>query len=389
MTRRAMRRAIPLASAALVAWAAPLRAQAVAPRDTTLAPAVAHDSARIVVDTARVAADTTRLAGNPPSSDASGAPTLRLPTPDARLLPPLEAPAAAWLATGPVRGTRSRRDIGAASYGWCARGGFAKRSAQAAAGAVFVGANLGLYEYFRRAWWSGEEQDFWVNYDWDVKFRGQDKFGHLHGGYWLAESGRELLEAACMREKPAAVWGALYAAAFQLQIEIWDGGQRAYGFSPPDLLFNTIGQGISLAHSFVPVTRAILPTFSYQRTAALKEVQAGTIPGDLRPSVDYSGQTYWFSVDVDTLLTGRAKRLWPGILRFSIGHTITDWVDPVNGAQIRARRRILLSLDIDPLRLPGRAPWWVATKKVLRHYRFPAPAIELMSTGIRGIAWHR
>jgi uncharacterized protein YfiM (DUF2279 family) len=286
-------------------------------------------------------------------------------------------------------GGRRGGDLGAASYGWCRAGGAARRGAQAGAAAVFVGANLGLYEYFRRAWWSGERSDFYVNWDWDVPFRNQDKLGHLHGGYILAEAGREVLEAACVSEKKAAVYGALYAAAFQLQIEIWDGTQRMYGFSPPDLLFNSIGQGISLAHTFVPVTKAVTPTFSYARTAALKATDAGTIPGDLRPSVDYSGQTYWLSVDVDTLLSGRAKRWWPDLLRFSLGHTITDWVDPATGTQFRARRRIMLSLDIDPLKLPGRAPWWMATKKMLRHYRFPAPAIEIMSTGVRGVAWHR
>jgi uncharacterized protein YfiM (DUF2279 family) len=374
-----MRWACALASGVLAA--APSRAQEIA----------APDTVRVATDTTISDTPAPRTTyGVPDTSRPAGdEPTLRLPTPDARLLPSLAVPAAEWLTAAHPASGRARRDIGAASYGWCARGGVARRSAQVAAAGVFIGANLGLYEYFRRAWWSGEEQDFWVNWDWDVLFRGQDKFGHLHGGYVLAEAGREVLEAACVSEKRAAVIGALYAAAFQLQIEIWDGGQRAYGFSPPDLIFNTIGQGLSVAHTFVPVTRAILPTFSYQRTPALKAVQSGAIPGDLRPSVDYSGQTYWLSIDVDTLLTGRAKRLWPGLLRFSLGHTITDWVDPVNGAQIRARRRIMLSLDVDPLRLPGRAPWWVATKKVLRHYRFPAPAIEIMSTGIRGIAWHR
>lgn len=300
---------------------------------------------------------------------------------DPRLVP------AVSLAGSPARG--AARDVGAASYSWCRNGGAPKRAAQWGVAVVFVGGNLGLYEYFRNAWWSGERAPFFINNDWQVKFRDQDKLGHFLGGYVLAEAGRELLEGACMSEKKAALWGAAYSAAFQLQIEIWDGTQRMFGFSPPDLLFNTFGQGMSLLHAFVPVTRAILPTFSYAPTEAMRRTRAGEITSELRPTVDYSGQAYWLSIDVDTLLPRPARRWWPGLVRLSVGHTITDWVLATDGSQVRANRRWLLSLDLDPLRLPGRAPWWVATKKILRHYRFPAPALEITSSGIRGLPWHR
>ncbi len=272
---------------------------------------------------------------------------------------------------------------------WCAPGARGKGVARTAVAATFVGGNLALYEYFRRAWWSGEKAPFFVNYDWDGPFRDQDKLGHLIGGYLLSEGGRELLQSACMSEKKATAWAVAYAALFQLQIEYWDGGQAKYGFSPPDILFNTIGQGLSLSHAFVPPMRAVMPTMSYRPTQALRNVRAGRIPGDLRPTVDYSGQTYWLSVDVDTLLRGRARELWPGLLRMSIGHTISDWINPATGEFIRARRRFMLSLDIDPLKLPGQAPWWVTIKKGLRHYHFPSPALEFTSGGVRGLAWHQ
>jgi uncharacterized protein YfiM (DUF2279 family) len=272
---------------------------------------------------------------------------------------------------------------------WCRAGASGKRVAQTAVAGTFVGGNLALYEYFRRAWWSGEKAPFKLNYDWNGPFRDQDKLGHMLGGYLLSEGGRELLQAACMSEKKATLWAVAYAAAFQFQIEVWDGGQAKYGFSPPDLLFNTIGQGLSLSHAFVPAMRAVMPTFSYSGTEALRNVRAGRIPGDLRPTVDYSGQTYWLSVDVDTLLPARARRYWPDLLRFSVGHSITDWVNPATGEFVRAQRRMLLTLDIDPLKLPGHAPWWVSVKKGLRHYHFPSPAIEFRSGSVRGVAWHR
>ena len=272
---------------------------------------------------------------------------------------------------------------------WCNTGRRGRRVAQSAVAGVFVGGNLALYQYFRRAWWSGERAPFHLNYDWNGYFRDQDKAGHLLGGYLLSEGGRELLESACMSEKKATLFAVAYAAAFQLQIEIWDGTQAKYGFSPPDLLFNTIGQGLSLSHAFVPALRAVMPTFSYSETQALRNVSAGRIPGDLRATVDYSGQTYWLSVDVDTLLPRAARKVWPDLLRLSFGHSISDWVDPNTGAFIRAQRRFLITLDIDPLKLPGHAPWWMSVKKGLRHYHFPSPAIEFRNGRVKGVPWHR
>lgn len=289
----------------------------------------------------------------------------------------------------PPRADTASPRAGAPTARWCRGGTVGRRAARATVAAVFVGGNLGLYEYFRRAWWSGQRADFFINNDWGGPFRDQDKLGHFFGGYVLSEAGRELLQAACISERKAAVWGAIYAAAFQLQIEIWDGTQARYGFSPPDLLFNTFGQGMSLAHGLWPRTRAVLPTFSYSPTQALRLTQQGAIPGDLRPTVDYAGQTYWLSVDVDTLLRGRPKRWWPGLLRLSVGHSVSNWTNLQTGVPETGQRRWFLSLDLDPMRLPGQHPAWVAAKKVLRHYRYPAPALELTSRGLRGIPWRR
>lgn len=265
-----------------------------------------------------------------------------------------------------------------------------RRVAQALVAGVFVGGNVALREYFKRAWWSGEKAPkFFVNYDWDGPFRDMDKFGHVLGGYVLSETGTGLLKQACLSKTQAALLSVAHAAAFQLQIELWDATQKQYGFSPPDMLSNTIGQGWYLVNAFVPGTAAITPSISYSPTQAVKNVRDGKIAGDLRATVDYSGQTYWMSIDVDTLLRGRARRIWPGILRVSAGTTITDWIDPTTGNIVRARRRFLLSLDLDPLKLPGKAPWWVGVKSGLRRYHFPSPALVYGDGRVRLVAWKR
>ncbi len=243
---------------------------------------------------------------------------------------------------------------------------------------AFIGGNAYLYHYFKKAWWSGEPAPhFFFHADWDQWFRDQDKFGHMFGGYHLARFGYAGLREACVSDKKAIIWSAAYAAAFQLQIEMFDGRFKKYGFSYADMIANTTGQTLAVLQELHPAWRAIKPTFSYHKTSALANTENGTIPGELRPSLDYSGQTYWFSADMNALLPDGAKRYWPSFIRLSAGHSITDWVDPATGNVERAKRKILLSLDFDPDKLPGDAPWWRSAKRFLSYYHFPAPALEL------------
>jgi hypothetical protein len=261
------------------------------------------------------------------------------------------------------------------------------RTRRAAVAGTFVGANAVLYSYFKRAWWSGERADhFFFHADWDQDFRDQDKFGHAFGGYHLARGGYALLRSTCTSRKKAVIWSAAYAAAFQLQIEIWDGMYKKYGFSYADLLANSTGTALAVLHQTYPATRAIKPTISYWPSAAQRN--ADNIPGELRPSLDYSGQTYWLSADVDALLPDNAKPFWPGFLRVSVGHSITDWIDPQTGANLRAQRKILLTLDFDAEKLPGNNRIWKTVKRQLGYIHLPSPAIEI-TPDTKLIGWYK
>jgi len=265
------------------------------------------------------------------------------------------------------------------------------KAVRAGVGTAFVGANAYLYQYFKKAWWSGERSDhFFFHADWDQWFRDQDKFGHAYGGYHLTRVGYAALREACVSDRKAIIWAWVYAAAFQLQIEIFDGHFEKYGFSYADMIANTLGQGYAVMQAVRPGWRVIKPTFSYHKTQALKNTENGTIakPSELRPSLDYSGQTYWLSADVEELLPKDAKPYWPSFVRFSVGHSITDWIEPNTGEVQRAQRKILLSLDFDPDKLPGDWPLWRTIKRTLSYYRFPAPAIEL-TPKLKFDPWYR
>jgi hypothetical protein len=254
-------------------------------------------------------------------------------------------------------------------------------------GTVFVGGNALLYRYFKRAWWSGTRAEhFFFRADWDEDFRDQDKFGHLFGGYHLARIGNALLRDACASRSHALWWSAAYGTAFQLQIEIWDGKYEKYGFSYADLLANTLGMTWSVVQELNPPLRAIKPTISYSRSAAMRN--ADNIPGELRPSLDYSGQTYWVSADINALLPPAAKPYWPAFLRVSAGHSITDWIDARTGANMRAQRKILLTIDFDPEKLPGDNHIWKTLKRNLSYIHLPSPALQL-TPEFELLKWYR
>lgn len=261
------------------------------------------------------------------------------------------------------------------------------RLRRAGVAGVFIGGNAALYSYFKRAWWSGQRADkFFFRADWDENFRDQDKFGHAIGGYHLARFGAAFLRSACMSKQNAVIWSGIYAAAFQLQIEIWDGHYDKYGFSYPDLLANTAGTALAVLHETKPSTRAIKPLISYYPSAAQRN--ADDIPGELRPSLDYSGQTYWISADVNALLPEEAKRYWPSFLRVSAGHSITDWIDPLTGANIRAQRKLLLTIDFDAEKLPGENRLWKTFKRQLGYIHLPSPALQL-TPDFKVIGWYK
>jgi hypothetical protein len=270
----------------------------------------------------------------------------------------------------------------------CGRNEDDVRLRRAGVAAVFIGGNAALYSYMKGAWWSGEKADrFFFHADWDENFRDQDKFGHAVGGYHLARFGAAFLRSACMSKPHAIAWSAAYAAAFQLQIEIWDGMFEKYGFSYADLLANTTGTALAVLHETHPRTRAIKPLISYAPSAAMRN--RDNLPGsEIRPSLDYSGQTYWLSADVNAMLSPNAKRYWPAFLRVSAGHSITDWINPQTGASQRAQRKIVLTIDFDPEKLPGENRLWKTFKRQLSYIHLPSPALVL-TPDLKLVGWYK
>jgi hypothetical protein len=269
----------------------------------------------------------------------------------------------------------------------CGMTGDEVRLRRAGVAGMFVAGNGILYSYFKRAWWSGDRADhFFFHADWDEDFRDQDKLGHALGGYHLARFGKAFLRSACMSNTKAIAWSAAYAAVFQLQIEVYDGFYKKYGFSYADLLANTTGTALAVLHETHPKPKAIRPLISYHKSAAMRN--ADNIPGELRPSLDYSGQTYWLAFNPYDMIEPGTRQWWMGILRLSVGHSVTDWIDPQTGANMRAQRKILLTIDIDAEKLPGNNRIWKTFKRQVGYIHLPSPALQI-TPNTELIGWYK
>jgi len=244
--------------------------------------------------------------------------------------------------------------------------------------AGLAGGYAALHVYFSHEWWSANPARHWfVANDWDQNERDEDKLGHFLGGYQLTRLTSELLEAGCVSPSRAAVLGALYAWVFQFQIEEWDVTQAIYGFNPSDLIADAGGAVLAVAQQHTKALRSIKPTFSYRPTEAYRRRTEPGHFGQPRATTYYAGQTYWFSTDVNSLLPDGAKPFWPAFIRVSPGYSITDYVDPLTGAPVRARRKILVSLDLEPEGLPGQNAVWRRIKYELSFLHIPGPTLQL------------
>ncbi len=247
-----------------------------------------------------------------------------------------------------------------------------------AAGAGMAGGYTILHIYFKRQWWSDVPAKNWfVANDWDQNHRDADKFGHILGGYQLTRVNSEVLQAGCVAPERARLWAALYAWVLQFQIAEWDGTQQMYGFEPSDVLANTAGVVFAVAQERTKSLQYIKPLISWRPSDSYRSRNEPGHNGQPRSSTDYSGQTYWFSTDVHSLLPDRFKVYWPALIRLSPGYSITDYIDPQTGSAIRAKRKILLSLDLDLERLPGDNKVWRTVKHELSFLRVPGPTLQL------------
>lgn len=227
---------------------------------------------------------------------------------------------------------------------------------------------IGAAQYYQyQAFWSNR-LSFRIIDDIDYELDA-DKGGHMFAGYFMSKFSTDILLTVGFGEDIATIGGGLMGLGYQFFVEVQDGYGFGWGFSPSDMIANTLGAGLHIAQRYVPGLQYVKMKAEYYPAPWFGEK---TRKGSSTPIDDYSAWTWWLSLDVHGILPDVAKPYWPSWLNLAFGYAARnlEWTGEES-------RRFIISLDYDLEKLlPDGAPFWNWLKQYLNVVKLPAPAIE-------------
>lgn len=213
-----------------------------------------------------------------------------------------------------------------------------------------------------------------------------DKFGHFSSAFVLADLSYKIYGTANFQGKKALRISCLQSLFFMTSLEVYDGFSRDWGFSWSDMGFNSLGILTYYINKSTNERISIQPKFSFGKSKF----------APYRPEVlghnyveqifkDYNGQTYWFSINLGSLLLKQEGFL--KVLNFSLGYGANGMTgghdNPnVNEAgvflpEFQRYRQLYFSLDLDLRKIPASNKFLRKALNVLNIIKFPFPALEI------------
>lgn len=247
----------------------------------------------------------------------------------------------------------------------------------------FVAADVVVMYGLNRLWYSGHDRTsfHWYN-DWNTYVQ-QDKVGHMFVSWHLARVFGEYGMWSGMSRRRAGLFGGLMSAAFQSQIEVFDGFSEAFGASGTDIAANVVGGvigGLKVAYpdrlSWFDAKYSYHPSPYYQEDVS--DVAPFRYLGNALK--DYDGISYWLVVRPSNRYAE-----WPEWLGISVGYSGTGLAHPLSGRFEEGgrggpvhRRQVFVGPDIDLLALRDDWPQpFRAIASFFSFVRLPAPAVQL------------
>jgi hypothetical protein len=217
-------------------------------------------------------------------------------------------------------------------------------------------------------WWKGEKSEFHVNWEQDWKYSlGADKLGHMYFAYASATALGGAFRWAGM-DSATSIWtGAGIALGYQTYVEVRDGFSAGYGFSPGDVIFNTVGASIPVLQHYIPALRSLELQISYYPSEKFRQGGYGSIIDD------YESTTHWYSLSVYDIVPRTWQQWYPPWLNLALGHSVQG-LDGNGGGQ----HILYLSLDWNLQRIEGIPSWLKDVFRYLHMYHLPAPAVRIL-----------
>ena len=202
---------------------------------------------------------------------------------------------------------------------------------------------------------------------------GVDKCGHFYTSYLYFRTFYDLMRWADYSES-TALWTAFAVpAAHAISVELCDGFSR-YSFSSNDLIANFSGIAYAYAQTKVPYLQNFNIKWSYYVTTAADGPSA-----DHGFAADYTGHTYWLSVNMKGVLPEKFAAWWPKYLNVAVGYGASNVSYGEHAAN--ARHKFVIALDYNLGALPIVDDTWALLARFADKFHYPAPGIKAYTGG--------
>jgi hypothetical protein len=262
---------------------------------------------------------------------------------------------------------------------------------------LFVGSAVTLvsgasFAYLHHEWYAPYKGSSFHYFNDNGEWLQMDKLGHAYSSY---QGGRLMMEAfqwAGFSKKYCLAAGA-YGALYMTGIEIMDGYSSGWGFSLGDEVADFAGAGLAISQQAAWSEQRVLLKFSYWPSGLAKYNPA--LLGDDSPSrvlKDYNGQTYWLSVG--PAMFSQHKSAFPRWLNFCAGYGANGMIGGFennkpavdkngNPVKFERTRSLYLSLDINLSEIRTKSRFLKTLLSIVNVLKFPAPAVEFNSKGVK------
>jgi len=247
-------------------------------------------------------------------------------------------------------------------------------------GSTYTAAIIGLHIWQNNNWWSDYRSEFHFRENIEHA-QSMDKFAHGYASMLESFLFTRAIEWCGVKNSKAALWGSLLALLYQTQIEIQDGFARQWGFDVNDQIANTLGAGWFYARERILFLQNfdIKMSYYYSDYLQTKEGEEEYTKKNHGLKIfsylmlDYGGQTYWFTANLNDLSPEYFQQFIPDFLNLAVGVSSHNLKMPKE-----QQREYYISLDYNFKKiLPAQKRGWKGISQILDFFHFPAPAVKV------------